>query len=380
MKELLKSALPIVLPVIISSITTLFVYWLKKKWDRTHTKQEVLQQDIMTYVVPVISSMLSLRARLREIISERCLYLVSSPDESVINDNYYLKHKYISTLYRFCALLGTITALEHEKTFHRFSKEMKEISNHFNILKSTLADGRDIDKKIADKCIEILQGTHTVQNKPNMPSEIENAVFVCIESDDKRKVLKLDKEKQKKLMTEIASIVNRKDAMVKGKDDMQQMKALMNELSRKVIVILRDMQCEIGQSMIKPVDNPRLRHFELISLGEFEEIHNNRQFIRVIDLFYGIDFTSITQDDMMNYDERYNSIINIYITISILLQYFKENTSTREYVGSFDFVKAMAPIGYQEVNGLLKQALEQSSKDASDELKSLINQSVGQLG
>ena len=291
MKELLKFAVPLVLPVILSSITTLIVYWLKKKWDRTHTKKEVLQQDIMTYVVPVIGSMLSLRARLREIISERCLYLSFSPEQPVIEQNYYLKHKYISTLYRFCALLGTITALDHEKTFHRFSNEMKDIIDHFNILKSTLADGRGIDEKIAKKCIEILNGTVSLQNSPDLPGAIENLVFLNIESDDKKKVLNLNDEKQKDLMSQIAKIVN-------GEADFQQLKTLMNELSRKVIVVLRDMQCEIGQRMIKPVNNPKLRHFELISLSDFERIMYEPQFQRVIDLFEGIDFTSLSQDEV----------------------------------------------------------------------------------
>jgi hypothetical protein len=143
--------------------------------------------------------------------------------------------------------------------------------------------------------------------------------------------------------------------LVGGESSKADIFALIKELSKKMIVILRDMQTEIGLQMIKPVENPCLRHFEVVSLNEFTRKIEKEQetFKRVIDLFKGIDFSDI-KDDITNItDERYRSVIQMYVTIVLILQYFKGRKLTKEYVQHFYIKKAISPTCYRPVNALM---------------------------
>jgi len=349
----------ILIPVVVSSLTTLAVYWLKKKIESNKAMKDSLDQDVMTYIVPIVSSLRSLANRLKSILCEQNLYLTLEQDDPVVVNNKYLKHMYISTLYRFCAVLGTITALEQEKTFHRFSKPMKEINDRLNKLKSVIAEGRDVDKLIAKDCIDFTDGKAQIKDSHDLPGRIENTVFRYIKSDDKRLVLGLNELEQKSLLSEIATLTQ-------GSISNANIVDILNTLSRRMVVILRDMQSIIGHRMIKPVVNPHLRHFEVINLEEFETIYHDQAFVRVKELFQGIDFSTYGNDATSISDERYKTIVYIYIKVVHLLQYLKDTRFTGKYVSDFDKNKYLSPTCYPNVNKLIEHFDKQAVKSSND--------------
>ena len=177
----------LLIPIIISSITSLAVYWLKTRHDARKIKTDELNRDVLIYIVPLINSLSALYYRLNEIINNECLYLKHDVTEQIVNNNQFLKNKYYSTMYRFCSVLGCISILKKEITPSRFNSKFKKLDNYIDKLERVIADGSHVDMKIAYNCCTLLDSEI---DSSKVSVKIENLLFKHIGSDDKSLIKK----------------------------------------------------------------------------------------------------------------------------------------------------------------------------------------------
>ena len=117
---------------------------------------------------------------------------------------------------------------------------------------------------------------------------------------------------------------------------------------------------KLGVILSKKNENSEIRHYEVKSLSEFRSLLDiapncsDNIYKQVCLLFKEIDFTTYGSISSSLFDERYNSIIRIYLSTRQILVFFKNTDITEKYLANFDTSESKLQTDNDEVNKLFK--------------------------
>ena len=106
---------------------------------------------IAPYLNPCIDMMTSFAFRLKEIFEGRGSFLLKDAPQTDFNE-----YRYISTIYRFCAVLAWIRVIKKEESFLRIKDEYQVvISKAILKFQNALADGKEVESLITNDLCKI---------------------------------------------------------------------------------------------------------------------------------------------------------------------------------------------------------------------------------
>lgn len=301
---------------------------LKEK--RTHKQSQL--STFKHYANPVIKSSETLCWRLREILSQKGAVLLDSNSK-----NEFFRYKYISTLYRICAVIGWLTAIKKEYAYidPASKKSSAKIEDALYSFRKSLADGQHMELSILIELTEIWNiniDSIDQKEKALLAVHIEKIAYSYIDKHEILTAKDLDGDEQSIMLKEIS---NKICSYVKcpklSKSLLKETKErIITELSRIEAWIYRDWQNAIGEVMLSTIQNGT-RRFDIIDYGTFESLYNNeeRWIQRVERLVADLD---VSIDE--KYDARINQLKNIYASCIELIEAFdsvnKQSGTIRE--------------------------------------------------
>lgn len=270
------------------------------------------------YSKPLIKAAQSLGYRLKEILEFNGNYLLPNAPESG-----FFKYKFDSTVFRLCALIGWIRALEIEYSYIEGWKESsnKKIRNAINDFKAALADGGHLEVSIVNDLSKLFRletdfESLSDKQKATLGAKIEVTIFNNINDRAGNTLSNLAEYHRVGLVKDVLDTICENLDCPKVSDEFikANIDDAITELNREYCWIYRDWQDAIGDCMISrdPVGN---RLYSIIGYAKFKEMSPDNQYIRkAMDLFSDLD---VTIDN--KYDVRIAQIKRIAIsTISIL--------------------------------------------------------------
>lgn len=222
---------------------------------------------ITPYLSPSIDMMTSFAFRLKEIFEKRGLFLLKDAPQTDFNE-----YRYISTIYRFCAVMAWISVLKKEQSFSQIKDDYQQsISTAIHNFRNALADGKEVEKLIArDLCKTFNFNTYKWTSKTWVALGIEIDHFLHVYRH-KNKVIQLtdlNAEQQKKLLDDICNTIN-KLTKLSYQRQISKDKVAIAQLSRKQAWIYFDWQTAIGDIMLKRTNRPK-KAYEVIGFADFE--------------------------------------------------------------------------------------------------------------
>ncbi len=273
------------------------------------------------YANPVIKSSESLCWRLKEILDQKGAVLLDSKSK-----NEFFRYKYISTLFRVCAVIGWLTAIKKEYAYidPASKKSSAVIENAIFNFKKSLADGQHMELSILVELTRLwnINITSLSQTeKALLAVHVEKIAYSYI---DKHKILSakdLNGEEQENMLKEICVKICSyiECPKVDGTLFNETKESIISEMSRIEAWIYRDWQDAIGEVMLSSIVNGN-RRFDVIDFGAFEDLYENddKWIMRVERLVADLD-VSIEE----KYDARINQLKSIYTSGVELITAFK---------------------------------------------------------
>lgn len=298
---------------VLTALGTVGLFFLKEKRDQKKERDNQEQQRLSyfkAYTDPLLDYCYSLQKRLYDIFKYKARFV----DQKVQHDEFQ-NYQYISTLYRFCAVLGWIRAVNRElagaelgnaenykslkQALKKFEKALtnKEVDSsrlEYLAIKWNL----DISKLQADEqklksfCLDLdqllLQEMNVIhQNKKQSEGEMITAAS-------------LQSFSKKEQLTILTSLANRICKEVAGQEvdpqlieDTREYSAFV--LARKEAWIYSNWQQAIGDMMLSPSDGSNqnrrfevmgFRDFERLYLSHEEEDHTDSRWIKRVDALF----------------------------------------------------------------------------------------------
>ena len=153
-----------VLAAVITTIGSLIALFLKDflfvRYFDSLKEKRVLKSLFKKYNDPLVLSAMELSRRLHEVLTNQKTFVDVfttanfhlSPKSQLsndANDPYFLKYKIVSTLYRFCCVLGWLELYRQEMTFleSHSTKRTIKLLNIIETIRTALADGQLISGK-----------------------------------------------------------------------------------------------------------------------------------------------------------------------------------------------------------------------------------------
>ncbi|MGB1205462.1 MAG: hypothetical protein ACPG5B_07450 [Chitinophagales bacterium] len=279
---------------------------------------------IAPYLSPCIDMMTSFAFRLKEIFEGRGLFLLKDAPQTDFNE-----YRYISTIYRFCAVLAWVRIVKKEQSFSRIQDDyQKSISKAIYNFQNALADGKEVEALIAkDLCKMFCFNTSKWSEKiwVNIGIEIDNILHTYRHQHMVIQLLDLDIESQNKLLDDICEKISQ-IGKVAFKKQASENNIAIAQIARKQAWIYFDWQTAIGDIMIERTNRPQ-KAYEVIGFADFEsyfldDTFKNKRWIKRAEKPFA-DF-DITRSESL--DARILQLKNVFkhsvklIEVFILLQ------------------------------------------------------------
>lgn len=295
-------------------------YWIPLLTDKRILKRKK-DETFKKYSNPIIFSSISLLYRLQDIMYKGTFLLDSTPKNS------YNIYKFVSTIYRFGALIGWIRAskIELSNIEVTTSEEYLLIEKAINKFEESLADGKHIEQSVLENLagiwnLDLSSEDDSVKNYLSV--NIQDIIDKYCEKKLVEIPILLNKKSKIKLINEISDLISSRinNQGIRAEISNENIENMIQSISRTESWIYRDWQSAIGDMMIKK-DISAGRQYEVMGYKEFEKIYfsedqeNIKWILRITGLFKNLDFSI---DD--KYDARPHQFKNIYAAVYNLLE------------------------------------------------------------
>jgi hypothetical protein len=320
---------------IVSLVTVVATFFIKDYFIPVlleNRKKQTANKDAFTrYKTPLLRAARSLSLRILEIFRGRSYFLLQDAPATE-----FYRYKYISTIYRLCALLGWIRAIQLETiniVVTKRSDFAKMEAAQETIVKS-LADGQHIEEQIVrNLCAGWNIDLTTIESGTmrRVGFDIDNLIQEFGYLYKKAKITELDEIHQRVLLNKITSIIQNRFQTSNPIDIDIQFADSIREVSVQQGLLYRDWQVAIGDLMIEKIDKS-IRSYDIISFRKFEEMCENgnaeeKKWIKRAErLFSGIDIT-VVED---RFDTRVSQLKKVQEATASLVQIL-EDMETRSW-------------------------------------------------
>lgn len=277
------------------------------------------------YASPIILSSKSLLFRIKEIFYRGNFLLETAPK------NDFNEYKFISTLYRLCALIGWIHASKIELSFIEVEKneDFKKIETALENFEKSLADGHHVEQSVLEQVCIICNIDLTnidLKKKKKFAIEIENKInkYCCDESVSITE--KLSENSKLNLASEVCDFICSQVgcALISRQVLEEKKQTIVKEMSRVEAFLYRDWQSAIGDIMLKRADKDSIRKFDIIGYKDFEKLYFSKDdddikwILRTKKLFYNLDTSKENRfdDRIQQLRKVYNATYQILTTFS----------------------------------------------------------------
>ena len=297
--------------VFIGAFIALFTIWIHRFWQKKDKRSE--EYDAFKfYSKPLIKSCQSLAYRLKEILQYNGNYLLPNAPESG-----FFKYKFDSTVYRLCAVIGWIRALEIEHSYIESFEDEKTaaIQHSINKFKTALADGGHIEVSIIEDLsllfdLGINLTSISQQEKAILGARIEVVMFSHVENRVPQVIKNLSEVNRMQILKEVLNEIC--DSSNQARVPESKMKSKLDDaislLTREYCWIYRDWQNAIGDQMIfrEKFGN---REYSILGFADFDKISKENKWIeKTRNLFSNLDVRVETK-----FDDRVRQLKAIYL-------------------------------------------------------------------
>ena len=282
------------------------------------------KETFRRYASPIIIASKSLLFRIKEVFRRGNFLLANAPK------NDFNEYKFISTLYRLCALIGWIQASKIELSFIEVEKneDFKKIELALEQFEKSLADGHHVEQSVLEQiCVlcNISLDKVSLDKKKKIAIEIENKINESCCRESVSITEDLSDEQKSSLVSEVCNLIclNINCALIPSQVLKEKVQTIAKEMSRVEAFLYRDWQSAIGDLMLKKADKDSNRKFEVIGYKDFETLYfsEDKEIIkwikRVKKLFYNLD---ISIDN--RFDDRINQLRKVYAATYEILKTF----------------------------------------------------------
>lgn len=324
--ELSDTIQAVIIGSAISAILTIITFIIKDYLiPLFHYKRKNKQARIDTlkrYLIPLIQSTESLCWRLREIFDNRAAYLLEHSPKNKFNS-----YKYLSTLYRLCAVLGWIRAAKLEASLVEIENKIvyQNVESKIKEIERALADGEHMEISILDQLSKIwsldISKIEDIE-KRKLAIQVHDIIREFLDRGNVQMAKDLKEDLQIDMLKSICNKIS--DAIRCNKKDTKVIKELktttITEISRIECWIYRDWQKAIGDIMITEISDFN-RRFNVVGYGEFEERFfnendkNQKWYKRINSLFEGL---NVNIED--RFDGRVKQLKKVFITCVDLIE------------------------------------------------------------
>jgi hypothetical protein len=275
------------------------------------------------YAHPIILCCSSFLFRLDEVLNQRAQYLLHSAPKTPFND-----YKYISTVYRYCCLMGWLRAafIEYSNLQVKNTKQYKLVTNAISHVEKSMADGQHVEEKVLNKICKIadldISGL-TPNKKAVLASKLEDSIMAFSFDNNATSAFSLSDEKKPLLVKKIVNELC-KEMSQPEKNELFFSSAIVIEcvdnMDWKEGLVYRDWQAAIGDIMIKVIANND-RKYDIMGYKEFEEHYRNKDdalqiWIKRAEKL----FTNLNIKSNNSFDVRPQQLKRIFTSAYFLLQ------------------------------------------------------------
>lgn len=272
--------------------------WFDNRRAATQRERELLD-TAKVYADPLLRSLTSLVYRLHNIFDGNDRFLI---EESPQNEYYH--YLFRSTLYRLCAVLGWLRAVNREMAGIETSnqEEYARISQAIHEFEETLVKSRFLAKSRLRFLLRLwhIDSEALVDvDWRELAAAIDELVWNALHGNNANFAYELPEEQQKQLLHKVVQLIAT-NAMIEEFDfDIVNRKpqSSIQAISRVESWLYRDWQAAIGDMMLAPSRHNE-RRFEVIGYSRFEDMYldhlaadkpENRWLMRVERLFRNLD-------------------------------------------------------------------------------------------
>jgi hypothetical protein len=237
------------------------------------------------YSNPLVTSAISLMHRLNEILftEHRPIYLqkrASLASGEGLHGS-YLSYKRLSTAYRIASVLGWIRACRREFSYLRVAEPGKaqDVERAIGSFEKALADGGWVEQERASRLCELwqLSDVPPLRDKKNLERlgiKVNNVLWDILEESSftKEEATELDDEVRQRLCRRTADCITGflSTNPISEASIGRTWQDAFSIITMREAWIFRDWQSAIGDVMTRGSES-RIRHFEVIGYGTFEQ-------------------------------------------------------------------------------------------------------------
>lgn len=353
----------------LTAIGTLVLFLLKERIDKKkeRQKEEANRLDYFkSYTEPLLEYCYSLQKRLFDIFKHKANFVYKTAQ---IND--FQEYHYISTLYRLCAVLGWIRAVNRELTGIELSN-----NNSYERLKTSI---KTFEKSLTNKDyagsgrLEYLArkwsfdlSSLSESQEQYLENTLNNLIWDRLIHANVAYAKDLGSEDQDLLLKDLAD----KIAQVSGNECLDETSInsshdqIISVLSRKEAWIYSNWQQAIGDMMLRQEENSnKMRSYEVLGFREFESLYLSsettehadiRWINRVDNLFRDLD----VKKDII-FDARISLLKNLYTCLIKLIESLELLSGMSE-----EEIKA-------KLDALTKKSLDEASLSTQEEIQNV---------
>lgn len=320
---------------LIATLTTLVVIFGKEYLDRLKERKDRKKEQVDAFKVygyPLIDAAESLMYRLKEMFEKGSRFLL----ENTTAIEFY-RYRYVSTLYRLCAVLGWLTAMRQELTGievkgnHENQAMEDAISAFQDTLSSKMTGQENALSYLASKWGLDLSKCD-IADLRQLEIDIELAIEEAMDGEAIDPRHPVSQEKQIELLQIASRLITQKTGEPTVSDERLEAyrSTCIMVLSRSVCWIYRDWQKAIGDVMLVETENPlATRRFGVMNFRTFEEdfldyqesrgeegnADKHRWLSRIDKLFYNL---NVDKDDKI--DARVQQLRNVTSALLALIK------------------------------------------------------------
>lgn len=312
---------------------------IREKKSTRQKKSEIYGR----YAEPIARSTESLFWRLDEIIGNkgRAHFLLRHETNTAFED-----YKYVSTLYRFAALLGWIQAIRKEQFSLKPVKEeaYSAITEAIANLEHALADGPHIELRRLEALVSLWSIPVPDKDKHDLAVGLETIIKADLSKHKASSAIQLT-ETQRYGLCEVCRDFLAKELNIPSIEDAvlrETMARATNAISIREAWVYRDWQSAIGDLVLSQTHSGD-RQFDVFGFKEFENIYLNpneeqkRWLDRIESVFRDVDVSTNNIND-----ERLNQLSASLVAISKLVLAIHESDLEVSPFSNATIEKAMA--------------------------------------
>ncbi len=274
------------------------------------------------YAKKLIEALKSFSFRLKEILEGRALFLLKNAPKDD-----FTEHRYISTLYRFAAVIAWIRAIRKELVYLDLGNptQNKVIETALYRIQNTLADGKYLEQLIVKDLCELWEVDFQQfegREKEQLGIEVENLVKQHLYKGQVLQATDLEFSAQNALLEEITALffVSPKSIIVHQEKITAHHETAIKMLARKQAWLYFDWQIGLGDFMVEEVERASNR-FEVMGYGTFEDFYwegskSAQRWIQRVEKL----FKNLNIKEKECFDARIRHLKNVYQSMVHLLE------------------------------------------------------------